>query len=178
MNEAEQEMESVMEHPIHLSSVGKWMQISDMENLSPHKEFKGPELIKPTFRPFYRFKWPKDLPAECPICGNKFYTGLNLRTDTNLTGRILRKAWIYSIVPCTFMGFLAEDLFRDTYRKINEFSEELTALSTLSIFFLPAFLCFLSRLSPATRTVSCLKCDWKREFPALKVSLGEKKKSI
>jgi hypothetical protein len=39
-------------------------QISAMENLSPHKKFEGPPTIKPIFRPFYIYKWPKDLPSE------------------------------------------------------------------------------------------------------------------
>jgi hypothetical protein len=154
------------------------MQISGMENLSPHKKFEGPAMIKPTLRPFYRFKWPSDLPSECPMCGTKFHTGLNLRTDTNLYGRILRKAWILSIPPCTLMAFIWGYWLPETFNQIETIGNGLTDLISLFLFFVPAILCFLSLLSPSTRHVTCLKCDWKREFPGLKVRLGMKKKSI
>ncbi len=146
------------------------VQISDMENLSPHKKFEGPAMLKPTFRPFYRFKWPSDLPAECPICGNKFHTGLNLRTDTNLCGRILRKAWIYSIVPCALLASTGVYWIPMVFKGIENFGKDLTILISLSLFFVPAIVCFLSLISPATRHVTCLKCDWNQNFPSLKAA--------
>jgi hypothetical protein len=141
-----------------------------MENLSPHRKFKGPATIKPTFRPFYRFKWPKDLPDQCPICGTGFHTGVNLRIGTNGYGRFMRKAWVYAIIPCGFLIFMGQDLFPETTRKLNQLAEGLPDLMCLILFFVPAVICFLSLFCPIIRHVTCIKCDWKQEFPSLRDS--------
>lgn len=138
-----------------------------MENNSPHIKFKVQENLKPSFRPFYIHKWPKDLPSECQICGTKFHVGMNLQIGRNRFFRFLKKAWLWAIIPCTFAPSLVFGLFPNLTEMLGS---GLKDILIIGILLVPGIMCFLSLISPITRRVVCLKCDWSQDFPSLKAS--------
>lgn len=140
-----------------------------MENLSPHRTFKGPAIQKPGFQPFYEHKWPDDLPSKCDMCGFKFRPGWNLQIGPNQAGRFLRKASKILTFTCYPALFLIPTIL-DHFFPDLEINESLTGIFILTMIFLPPVTFFLSLFSPITRRVQCLKCDWSRDFPGLKAS--------
>lgn len=152
-----------------LSPLRDRVQISDMENLSPHRKFRGPALQEPGFKPFYEQKWPKDLPSKCDICGFKFRPGWNLQIGPNRVGRFLRKASIQSFLPC-WIALFAIPAILEYFFPNMKLNEELTVSFILTTIFLPPVMFFMSLFAPITRRVQCKKCDWSRDFPGLKAS--------
>ena len=140
-----------------------------MENLSPHRKFRGPALLQPGFRPFYQHKWPEDLPSKCDMCGFKFRAGWNLQIGPNRLGRFLRKAAKISFLPC-FIALFAIPLILDHFLPDLKIDELLTVWFILTMIFLPPVMFFASLFMPITRRVECLKCDWSRDYPGLKAS--------
>lgn len=140
-----------------------------MEDLSPHRKFRGPALQKPGFRPYYELKWPEDLPSKCDVCGFKFRAGWNLQIGPNRLGRFLRKAAIISFLPC-LIALFAIPVILDHFFPALEINDQLTGWFLLTMIFLPPVLYFVSLFMPITRRVQCMKCDWSRDYPGLKAS--------
>lgn len=140
-----------------------------MENLSPHRKFKGPDLLHPGFRPFYEFKWPEDLPPKCDMCGFKFRPGWNLQIGPNRVGRFLRTAAKKSFLPCLIALFAIPVVLNHFFPALK-INDQLTQWFILTMIFLPPVMYFTSMFTPLTRRVQCFKCDWSRDFSSLKAS--------
>jgi len=140
-----------------------------MENLSPHRKFRGSALQKPGFRPFYKHKWPEDLPSKCDMCGFIFRTGWNLQIGPNRIGRFLKKAAKISFLPCFIALFAIPSILQHFFPAL-EIDERLTVSFILTMIFLPPVMFFMSLFAPITRHVQCKKCDWSRDYPGLKAS--------
>jgi hypothetical protein len=145
-----------------------------MENLSPHKEFKTAPLSKPCFRPFYIHKWPKDLPSTCENCGAKFYVGINLQIGRNRFFRFLRHAAFLSFGPSLISPFVLEYFFPNMFDGLAY--NRMCQLVLAMMFFPPPILWVLSSLGPITRHVTCLKCDWNKDYPSLKAMRKRREK--
>lgn len=165
--------ESASRIPNPLSYRREMDHIPAMENLSPHRKFRGPALQKPAFKPFYEHKWPEDLPSKCHTCGIKFRAGWNLLIGPNRLGRILRQAAKISFLPC-FIALIAIPSILDHFFPALIIDERLTTWFILTMIFLPPVMFFVSLFMPITRRVECLKCDWSHDYPSLKASLKKR----
>lgn len=140
-----------------------------MDNLSPHRKFKGPALQEPGFRPFYEFKWPDDLPSKCDMCGFKFRAGWNLQIGPNRLGRFLKKASVISFLPCLAALFVIPMILEHLFPAM-EIDERITVCFILTMIFLPPVMFFSSLFMPIIRRVECKTCNWSRDYPSLKAS--------
>ncbi|QTN33811.1 hypothetical protein HZ994_16320 [Akkermansiaceae bacterium] len=133
-----------------------------MKNLSPHRKFRGVSTIEPSMRPFYRRKWPEDLPKSCPICGAEFVsTGWNIKVGPNRIGRVLRNAAKWAFLPCMLGAFVVPILFD---RFIGDWLSEYGGQYFLVMISIPALLGFASLLTPIRRTLECKQCGWNRDY--------------
>jgi hypothetical protein len=133
-----------------------------MENLSPHRRFRGCSNYEPSFQPMYRHPWPKDLPAQCSMCGTAFIMGFNLTTGPSRASRFLKIGAMYAIIPC-WLGALI--LPRVLYPALKKFGlEDYSLLPFFPLIFTPAIMVFLSVILPNKRRLECKKCGWDKYY--------------
>jgi len=143
-----------------------------MEDLSPHRKFKGALTKQPLMGQYYEHPWPEDIPNPCQVCGTPFRYGFNMRIGPNRVGRILKKAAYVSALPALFSPFLlisVVDRLRD--HPLNEYAAIICILNiAMPIFFLLG-----SFFMPISRHVHCKKCGWQKDFPILKLPVSPPK---
>ena len=138
-----------------------------MENLSPHRRFRGASYVEPLRGHRYHHPWPKDLPKACEICGTEFRSGWNLEITPNRIGRILGKSAKLAFIPCVIGAFVVPLLFSGI---MQDFMQDYGGWYFFGLILTPALLGFASLFAPIKRHVECKKCGWNRDYPVPKLT--------
>jgi hypothetical protein len=134
------------------------------------------KTIEGSFRPYYEYKWPADLPSHCESCGNEFRTRINLHFGPDGSSQILRKsaamALLASVASLLLMVWPLAFFMRDN-ESISVVTSCIAFLAVLGFMAAPVMF-FISIFLPEVRQLKCNECDWSRDYPIFKPSVKQK----